>query len=565
MYNYLIKAINKLQKVMKSSDRFIISKDQDRIARKLARDVEEYIVSHNIIPNTKLLFIPRYYQISYIRLMDIFWVLSLRLRGVEIVPVLCDKFLPQECVVYGGNYSNERASLCGECDFISKKIWIDVLGAKPLFLSDFIKKGDDEVSNEVAAKVDFGNYKEMTYKGYHLGIEAARVVANLNDNSMIEDKQDIIQQLRIHTKNIVNLMNAYEAIYNEVKPEAVLSNIPFYYHWGVALNEAGKRNIPFYGIGLGERKNTSYFVYNSGKIYDFDEGWNSFKNKEFDDNTKIYVDKIIYDRSQGKHFSLPHYKESKKITEEYKKMTSWVNNKKKLVLFPVNVPSDATILGGSSVFDNLFEMIKKIVHFFNNHPHYQLIIKAHPAEEQFYSGATKMQKYCLKNVLSNLEVGENIYFIDYDSPIASFDIYPLIDLGIMYTSSTAIEMAWIGKPSITAAQSHYSGKGFIYEPKDENGYYDLIEKILSEGEPENVVKKRIELSKKYFYYYFFNCLIDFHLFQGDDYNSIPTKFLFEDVDSILPGKNRQLDYICESIINKLPVYGENRWPPRSLS
>lgn len=565
MYKYIIKAINKLQKVTKSSDRFIISKDQDRIAGKLARDVEEYIVSHNIRQNTKLLFIPRYYQISYTRLMDIFWALSLRLRGVEIVPVLCDKFLPQECVLYGGNYSNQRASLCSECDFISKKIWIDVLGTQPLFLSDFIKKGDDKVSEEIAATIDFGNYKEATYKGYHLGIEAARVVANLNDNSMIEDKQDIIQQLRVHTKNIVRLMNAYEAIFDEVKPEAILSNIPFYYHWGVALYEASKRNIPFYGIGLGERKNTSYFVYNSGKIYDFDKGWNSFKTKEFDDNAKILIDKTIHDRSQGKHFSLPHYKESKKITEDYKKITSWINDEQYLIFFPVNVPSDATILGGSSVFDNLFGMIEKTIHFFNNHPRYQLIIKAHPAEEQFYSGNTQMQKYCLKNVLSDLKIGQNIYIIDYDSSIASFDIYPLVDLGIMYTSSAAIEMAWIGKPSITAAQSHYTGKGFTYEPKDESEFYDLIEKILSEGEPERVIKERIELSKKYFYYYFFHCLMDFHLFQGNDYNSIPTKFLFEDITSIIPGKNKQLDYICESIINKLPIYGENRWPPYSFN
>ncbi len=434
-----------------------------------------------------------------------------------------------------------------------------------LFLSGFRKDEDDKLAEEISAEINFQNYNKMSYKGYHLGIEAAKAVANLNDAPMLENKSEVIQQLKTHVKNIVKLINAYERIFDVVKPDVVFSNIPFYYRWGAAFHVARERKIPFYGIGIGERENSCYFVYNSDKLYDFSEGWDSFKRKNLDSDTEKFINKTIFERSQGKHYSLPHFKQSNQVTEEYRKLLSWINKDKSLVFFPVNVPSDATILENSYVFDNLYEMVVKIIQYFNNHPDYQLIIKAHPAEEQFYSISSPMQKYCLRNVLSNLseKLSNNIFFIDYNSSVTSFDIYPLIKLGIMYTSSAAIEMTWTGKPSITVSESHYTGKGFTYEPKTGEEFYRLIEKILSGGEPESVIRERIELSKKYFLYYFFHGLIKFNLFQGNDYNSIPTKLLFDDFNKILPGNNVHLDYICSSIIDKLPIYGENRWPPYS--
>ena len=35
------------------------------------------------------------------------------------------------------------------------------------------------------------------------------------------------------------------------------------------------------------------------------------------------------------------------------------------------------------------------------------------------------------------------------------------------------------------------------------------------------------------------------------------------VEDILPGKNKYLDYIANSIMRGLPILSENRWPPES--
>ena len=541
---------------------YVISKQQDEDVKNIAKDIEEYAKADKAKLPIKILMIPSYYQISFTRLRDIFMFLSLRARRAEIVPVLCSGFYPKECMVYGGNYKKNRKNLCKNDCFITKAIWKDLLKTNPVLLKEFRKEEDACLAHEIACGVSFKNYKGINFKGYKVGIEAAKAVANLYDMSMIEDRPEIVDALKIHVQNIIELISAYERVIEFIKPDVILSNIPFYYQWDAAFFAAQKKEIPFYGIGITERKNSCYFLYNSNKIYDFSQGWNSFKNTPLDDEAEKTIEKTLARRCQGKYFSQSYYKHSNMDSGEYRKMRNWQRRDKPTVFFSVNIPSDAVVLVKSYVFESLFEMVRETLDYFAEHKEYQLIIKAHPAEEQFYQGDILSQKYCLGNIISQFgKLPGNIFFIDYDSPISSFDIFPLIDLGIMISSSAAIEMAWIGKPSITTAESHYSDKGFTYEAKTKEEYYALIKKILSYGEGDSVIKERIELSKKYFYYYVFHGFVQFNLFQGHEYDSVKSKLLFKDFREILPGKNRALDYICDAIINRLPIYGDKRWPP----
>jgi hypothetical protein len=124
-----------------------------------------------------------------------------------------------------------------------------------------------------------------------------------------------------------------------------------------------------------------------------------------------------------------------------------------------------------------------------------------------------------------------------------------------------MEMSWAGKPVVSVARTHYSRKGFVHEPASPDEFWATVRKVLDEGEPDSVRQTRIELSRKYYYLYFYHARVDFKLFQGDDQNITPTKFLFDDASALLPGRNEALDYICDCILEGRPVFGENRWPP----
>lgn len=543
---------------------FIVSKDQDRLMQRLAGDIDQYVAINGSAHKVKVLFIPSYYMITFTRMFDILMALSLRLRGAEIIPVLSDPLFSEQ-FFFGGIYTN--AGNGSSYAATEKRIWKDLLGTKPVCLSDFYSESDDRLAADLSSQVTFENYRQITYRDYPVGKKAGEVTANLNNLPGVINRSDVVDQLRNHVWHIVRLIGAYERSLETINPDTIFSNVPFYYKWNIPYHIASRRNVPFYSATLSERKNTFLFSCNTDDLLDISPAWQSFKAIELSKDTQAILDDLITARAQGKTDAYSPYPLPGQETEEHQKLLGWLDNGKPLVIFPINILYDAAVYQDSSLVETPLELIHEVIAFFNLHPEYQLIIKAHPAERLAYESRSNLfTKFCLRNVLRTMDrdMNPNIYFMDYNTAISMSDLVPLSDLGIVYTSSTAMEMAWAGKPVITVANSHYSGKGFTYEPATLDELFVMVSRILSEGEPASIIKERTELSRKYYWLYYYHARIDFKLFQGSDVGTIPTRLLFESYEELLPGKNSALDYVCDAILNKLPIYGDHRWPPASV-
>jgi len=101
--------------------------------------------------------------------------------------------------------------------------------------------------------------------------------------------------------------------------------------------------------------------------------------------------------------------------------------------------------------------------------------------------------------------------------------------------------------------------GFTYDTNTQNEYFDIIKKLLETDLAEKNKQKYSELAKKFFYLYYFRyyCSLEFmdYIF-GKGIN-----LLVSDISQLEPGKNKILDYICDSILNSLPIISEDRVPP----
>jgi hypothetical protein len=544
---------------------FIISREQDALLRSLSREVASHLAARGPAPRVRLLYLPTHYLLTLTRMVDVIMALALRLRGADITPVLFDHLFYQQVFfggLYGGNNNEGRQYVRME-----NKIWQDVLKARPLSINDYYREDDAMLAKKVAQKVNIDNYREFTYDGYPVGIKAGDVAANLNNLSKVANDADSRSQLKIHVENIIKLLKAYGRIFDEIQPEVIFSNIPFYYKWGAAYHVARKRNIPFYVGEINDRKNTIFFSCNTDKILDVSPAWPSFKTQELPREIRDRLDDLIGSRSQGEFYSYSPFPRPGQDTEDHRRFLSWLDRGKPLVFFPVNTLYDAAVYQESPAFQDALDMVRRVIAFFHEHPEYQLVIKAHPAEKLAYTTNSEVfVRSCLGPVLDTLpeKLADNIYFLDYDTKISTFDLIPLISLGILFTSSTAMEMAWAGKPVISVAATHYSGKGFTYEPGSQGEFFGLINKLLTEGEAPAIIQERIELSKKYYILYFYYARVDFNLFEGCCVGSNPSRLRFGGYEALLPGKSASLDYICDSIINRLPIYGDQRWPPLSL-
>lgn len=498
---------------------------------------------------------------SYMRLFDFTMATAFRLRGAEIIPVLSDYRFSQQFFYGMDNPQDETQGK--KYSEIEKKVWRSLLKILPLFWADYRDENDKKTADTLSRQANLGNYQSITYKGYPAGLRAAEVVANLNYIPKISDEK-LLVQVKTHISNIVELINCYERIIDDIHPDVVFSNIPFYYKWDTAYHVSVARKIPFYSVKMGGRKNTWLFTCNTRKMFDVSPAWPSFKEKELSDDTKIILDNSIASRFRGEVDAYSPYEMPGQVTDEHVILRKFISNKKPTAIFPVNVLYDAVAYQPNKCFSDITDMIFQVVAFFNQHPEYQLIIKAHPAEKLFHTQmfASFKPQYLKKFIeANNLNLGPNIFFLEYNSKIPMADILSLIKVGIVYTSSTAYEMAWFGKPVISIAETHYSGKGFVYEPENRDRFFQLLDQLLVKEEENSVIQERIDLSKKYYWLYYYHGKVDFRLFEGSDVGLIPTKILFDSYKSLLPGENAALDYICNSILNKLPIYADNRWPP----
>ena len=98
-------------------------------------------------------------------------------------------------------------------------------------------------------------------------------------------------------------------------------------------------------------------------------------------------------------------------------------------------------------------------------------------------------------------VPENIHMIGPLEKINTYDLMDIADLGLVYTTTTGLEMAMNGIPVIVCGQTHYRKRGFTIDPMNWDDYYALIDKSLKSK--KSLTKVQIETAWEYAYRFFF--------------------------------------------------------------
>lgn len=512
----------------------------------------------------KILYIPSYYQTIFPRMFDIIMVLALKIRGAEIIAVSVNDFFPKQDVIYGGIYNEQRKHKKQEYSYIENKIWKSLLKINLLDLKNYISPKELKIAHIASKKITIKNTQNFKFQGYPVGEKAAYATLNMNNMSSLNEDIYIKNQLQEHAENIIKLQFAYDKLLKKLQPDVIFSEFPHYYQWHVPFFVAKKNKINFYGAVMAEKKNSLFFANNSDSFMDPSSAWDTFKLRSLNKNQLSLVEDSINNRKARKVSHSAVYP----LTNEHSELTDnffeTLDQNKPIVFFPVNVLFDLAVFKKSASFIDLPEMLSYVIDFFSKNQQYQLILKAHPAERLFYTSTYKnAAKYCLANIIkdNNLKLPANVHFLDYDSKISTFNIIPKINLGIVYTSTTTMEMAWEGKPIIAVSDNHYLGKGFTNEPKSKKHFADLIHILLKYPGTETEVNTRIKLSKIYYLLYYYHGFVNFNLITGNDTSTVPNRLLFDTLQALEPGQNEALDYICDSILNNKPIFGKNRWPP----
>lgn len=170
-----------------------------------------------------------------------------------------------------------------------------------------------------------------------------------------------------------------------------------------------------------------------------------------------------------------------------------------VVLLATNVLGDSLTLGRNVFSHSMAEWITRTVQYFSNRHDAQLVIRVHPGERLTH-GPSMVD--VVKAAVP--ELPENIHVIRPLEKVNTYDLMEFTSLGLVFTTTTGLEMSLNGIPVIACGNTHYRDRGFTLDPKSYGEYFELLDSILSDVSKYQLTSEQIELAWRYAYYFFFD-------------------------------------------------------------
>lgn len=541
---------------------------------KIVVDINQYIQQKKIKPKIRILWSPSFNICTFFWMHDPVMASALKVRGAEIIPIVCDGIKQHECTVWGGYWVSDKQGVCKpfsqefhmqqnmnceSCRKYDQKVWTDVFGAAPLKISQYITKKDIKAVKEELKKIKKDNWQDFIYDKMNIGKIVAKEVKNKYLLGYLEGSSLEFRSAKNYLYNCLLLEIAYKKIIEEQSPDIVISHDSNYSVWDILCQLAERKKIPYYDYYMGSRGDGSvlYIQDQTAVNGDISETWRTWKKTTLTEQQNKRLDQFIEMMDGGALFKLKDTI-ARENTEELNCLLNRMDLSKPIALWGANISWDCAALDKDIFFDNMYKGVNETIKWFQKNPQYQLLIKAHPFEKNKSipdAGHTLVNE--ITKIIKNIP--KNVFIIPSGSTIKTSQLMQYCKMAIVHTSTMGLDFALRGKPALTTADSHYRNKGFTFDPENKAEYFLQLKRILDSRESPAAIKKRIELSRKYSYLYFFRYYIHSNIFLWN-YQGLH-KLNLKSYKELLPGNNKFFDYLCDSIINKLKIFSERRMPP----
>lgn len=176
-------------------------------------------------------------------------------------------------------------------------------------------------------------------------------------------------------------------------------------------------------------------------------------------------------------------------------------------------------------------------------PQDELVIRIHPAETSLPG---KLTREPLGEFLDerHRSLPPNIR-VAPDAGESSYDLMAWCDAGLVYTSTTGLELATIGKPVVVTGNTHYGGKGFTIDVDSPRAYEEAIDRVLADPV---AARPGARLARRYAYYLPVPRRTH-RSARGRRARAGVATLLIDDVSQLAQGHDAEFDLVCEGILN----------------
>ena len=159
-----------------------------------------------------------------------------------------------------------------------------------------------------------------------------------------------------------------------------------------------------------------------------------------------------------------------------------------IILVLPNVPYDSAILGIPSGFRTMGDWFLRTLRVLAEETKCQVVIRAHPAERVLIAEETAGELVARDFP----KLPSHFRFVANDAKINTYALMRMACLGLVHTSTTGLELAMRGVPTLVAAEVHYANKGFTSLVSSEE---EIRKSVRSQiASPSKLSQTQIELA-----------------------------------------------------------------------
>jgi hypothetical protein len=473
------------------------------------------------------------------------------MRGADVKVIICDSRL-SGCEVRG--IRNNLSDPCLNCRVNAKSL-VSIYGLETIELSKLI---DHDILDQC---IVLSENVSKNYPGEYM-FRNVNIIPMTNDSVTryyygAVPHRSLDELALVRNRFLLSAMLGIEAalkVETEWAPTIVFGNMNVYVDWA-----------PYHLIqkGLNKRVSTisiTPFEYHSiilnvAELYETQSRYNNWIDARMgvalSDREHNVLSRQIEERTSGNLEAFRSYNFFDSKTELNEFLT--IDTTKRNIFLFSNVYWDVGVSESGRLFSDVISWVIDTIGLLGNISDVCLYIKPHPAEVYDSSSSLKGVRNFIAENFPILP--DNVIIIEPEWKINTYQLFPYIDVGVVYNGTLGLEMMLAGIPTIVTGAAPYSKIGIASEPLNFCHYRSLLLGY------ESLVQPDINITELFAYFYFIKTCIPWDLTKrayGDDFEG----FTFRTLDDIRAGRHKMLDHICNCILdsdNHLPEAWADEW------
>lgn len=462
---------------------------------------------------------------------------ALALRGVRPLMVLCDEALPacdRKTVVKLRRQSEE--SICRNCFHYGADL-LRRFRLPFVTFSEVLRSAGPLPPIECPDEA-LGSFTEG---GVRLGEIAVSSAMRYYQTGRLEPRPEVRAQLRRYLEAARKTQLVAETLLDRERADLFLMTHGIYVSWAPALEVARLRRVPAVVFDESPIINECLILdWNvTTHAYVLDEAWGRWKDRDLSTDQDRRLEDYLESRRSNSRDRHKYNFAPVENRETACRKADLDPNRPVFGLFP-NLLWDGACIDRDLSFPSQIDWAIETIRYFGRRPDLQLVVKIHPAESVV--GTERSIQDYIREALPTLPA--NVRLVQ-PRTLNVYSVYNLISAGLVHTSTVGLEMSLLGIPVVVASKTHYRGRGFTHDVTNPEEYFRAIDTAAM----ARLAPDQVRAARKYAYLFFMGHNIPFRYLLKAPEGGHLVGFNFSSLEDLAPGKDPDLDFICDRILD----------------